>query len=264
MPDAPQSCPTCGIEVPEGAVRCPGCGRVFGEENRCPHCHAIAAVIERRGKTVCAACGKPRVGSVTLGGDTPRGATIPVSAAGQRAGTTAMLARARGRAQRGFGIASLTAGIVAAAIVAALLPGGAGIAMALLMGVVGVGVGAFAIRAGARNMESARKLDREAHHAEVMKLAAASGGVLTAAALAEKLRLPEEEADAILTSLVGDGSRVDVEVDDEGVVEYVFHALRKRPRVRVEVEDASEALEEEAEVLARRMEAKQAESGTDE
>lgn len=262
MSDAPRSCPTCGTEVPEGAARCPGCGRVFGEENRCPHCNAIAAVIERRGKTVCAACGKPRVGSVTLSGDAPRGSTIPVSAAGQRAGTDAMLARARGRTQRGFGIASLSAGIVAAALVAALTPGGIGLAMALLMGILGVGAGAFAIRAGARNMERARGLDRETYRAEVSKLAAASGGVLTAGQLAEKLRVSEEEADTILTALVGDGSTVDVEIDDEGGVQYVFHALRRRPQVRVEVED--DVTEEDEEVLPRRRDAKQAESGTDE
>ncbi len=261
MADLPRSCPTCGIEVPPGAARCPGCGRVFGEENRCPHCHAIAAVIERRGTTVCAACGKPRVGAVTLDGQTPRGSTVPVSPAGQRVGTDAMLARAKGRTQRALGIAGVTLGIAAAALVAMAIPGGAGLAMALLMGLIGVGGGGLAIRAGARQMERARGLDREAHRAAVMELAAASGGVLTAARLAEKLRRPEDEADAILTSLVGDGSAIDVDVDDEGVVSYVFKELR--PRVRVEVEPAEPDLDE-VEELPRRGEAKQAESGTDE
>lgn len=262
-PDAPTPCPTCGTEVPAGAPRCPGCGRVFGEENRCPHCHAIAAVIERCGTTVCAACGKPRVGAVTLSGDRPRGSVVPASHAGRRAGTTAMLARARGRSQRAAGVLLLASGIVAAALVAAVVPGGAGIALAVLAALIGVGAGGLAIRAGARNAERARGLDAEASRAAVEELARAKGGVLTADDLAAKLRLSVEDADAILTAQVGDGSAVDVEVDEEGVVRYVFHALRPRAaRVRVDAGEGEPAPEETE--PARRDEAKQAESGLDE
>src|SRR5512146_112197 len=60
MDGIPEKCPTCRTEIPEGAVRCPGCGRVFGEDNRCPHCNAIAAVRPVGGGFVCLACGKPR------------------------------------------------------------------------------------------------------------------------------------------------------------------------------------------------------------
>ncbi|MCZ7683272.1 MAG: hypothetical protein M5U28_32530 [Sandaracinaceae bacterium] len=99
MSDTPERCPTCGTSVPEGAPRCPGCGRVFGEANRCPHCHAVAAVIPRGGITVCAACGKPRAGAVVLGGG--RGSIVPASRAGRAESTSAMLRRGKGRAQRG-------------------------------------------------------------------------------------------------------------------------------------------------------------------
>ncbi len=261
-PDAPTPCPTCGTEVPPGAPRCPGCGRVFGEENRCPHCHAIAAVIERRGTTVCAACGKPRVGAVTLSGDRPRGSVVPASHAGKQAGTTAMLARARGRTQRAGGVFLLASGIIAAALVAAAIPGGAGIALAVLAALIGVGAGGLALRAGARSVERARSLDAEASRAAVEELARAKGGVLTAGELAQRLRLSVEDADAILTAQVGDGSSVDVEVDEEGVVRYVFHALRPRAaRVRV---DAAPDEAVEVPEPARRRGGKQAESGLDE
>src|SRR5688500_7024087 len=60
MNGVPDKCPTCSTKIPEGALRCPGCGRVFGEDNRCPHCNAIAAVKPRGDGFVCVACGKPR------------------------------------------------------------------------------------------------------------------------------------------------------------------------------------------------------------
>ncbi|MCB9593421.1 MAG: zinc ribbon domain-containing protein [Sandaracinaceae bacterium] len=255
MADAITHCPTCRTEIPAGAVRCPGCGRVFGEENRCPHCHAIAAVIERRGKTYCAACGKPRVGAVTLRGDKARGSIVPTSRAAREAGTAAMLTRARGRTQRAFGIFALAAGIAAAATVAALVPGGAGIGLALLVGLLGVGAGAFSIRSGARNMERARGIGDEVGREAVRDLAKKKGGVLSAAQTAEALGLSVEDADAVLTSLVGDGSEVDVEIDDQGGVAYVFHELRARgAQVRVETfePEVEEALEPEADARADR------------
>ncbi|MBX3270300.1 MAG: hypothetical protein KF729_08560 [Sandaracinaceae bacterium] len=259
MSDTPRSCPTCGTSVPPGAPRCPGCGRVFGEENRCPHCHAIAAVIERRGTTVCAACGKPRVGTVTLGGDRPSVVAVTKGAAGKRAGTDAMLSRARGRTQRGFGVLSLATGIVTAALLAMIVPGAAGVALAVIAGLFGVGVGALTIRAGARNMERARGLDARAERAAVEELARARGGALTAAEVAGALTMKEADADALLTSLVGDGSRVDVEVSDEGVVSYVFHDLRPRP-AQVRVESAEDEALEAAPAPARARRAKRADS----
>ena len=245
MASAPATCPTCGMGVPSGASRCPGCGRVFGEENRCPQCHAIAAVIERRGKTVCAACGKPRLGTVTLEGK--RTSKVPTSAAARESGTSAMLTRARGRTQRGLGIAALTAGIVAAAVAAALVSGSLGLGLAVALGVLLVGLGAFSIRAGAQNMEAARRLDSEAHHTTVRELARERGGVLSASGTAEVLGVSVEEADAILTSMVGDGSEVDLEVDDDGVVTYVFHAERSSAaKVRVETEPEADELAAES------------------
>jgi len=223
---------------------------VFGEQNRCPHCHAIAAVIERRGKTVCAACGKPRVGAVTLAGERPsRRGIVRATHEDRQTGTRAMLARARGRSQRGLGIVSLAAGIATAAAAAVLIPGTAGLVLALVAGVLGVGLGGLSVRAGARNMEAARALEGEADYSAIRDLAERRGGVLTAAETAEALGLEEAEADALLTSMVGDGSEVDVEVDADGLLTYEFHALRQASaQVRVEPVEEGEPEEVEAEV----------------
>lgn len=237
------------MRVPEGAPRCPGCGRVFGEKNRCPNCHAIAAVIARRGKTVCAACGKPRTGTVVLGGGGGIGSVLPASRTGREASTSAMLGRARGRTQRGFGIFALGTGILVAAIAMVLVPGVLGVGLAVAGGLLGVGAGALSIRAGAKNMEKARTDAARATEIAVYELAEEQGGRLTASVAATGLRITVDAADDLLTSLVGDGSRIDVDVDDEGVVRYVFREIAAAaPRVRVEpVEEAPEEVGEELE-----------------
>lgn len=233
MSDTPERCPTCGTSVPEGAPRCPGCGRVFGEANRCPHCHAVAAVIPRGGVTVCAACGKPRAGAVTLDG--VRGSVVPTSSAGRAASTSAMLRRGKGRAQRGLGVLLLAAGVLAAVLATATVPGAAGLALAIVAGAIGVGLGALTIRAGARSLREGEAHDRRARETAVLELAERRGGTLTASDVAKALGLALDEADALLTSMVGDGTSVGVDVDD-GVVRYVFRDLVPAPSARVRVE----------------------------
>lgn len=232
MASSPERCPTCATEVPDGATRCPGCGRVFGEDNRCPHCHAIAAVIMRGGKTICAACGKPRAGATILGDGNPRG------------GSGATVSRARGRAQRAFGVLALGGGIFAAVLAAMVIPGAAGIGLAVLGGALGVGIGALSIRSGAQSMEKARAEEERANRAAVLELAEELDGRVTATQAAQALRLSIEEADAVLTAMVGDGSRVDVDVDREGVVIFVFRELARAARVRVEPLEEDDTQEE--------------------
>ncbi len=248
MADTPERCPTCGTAVPDGAPRCPGCGRVFGEANRCPHCHAVAAVIPRGGITVCAACGKPRTGTVVLGGG-QSASIVPASHDGRAASTSAMLSRARGRVQRGFGILSLGAGVLTAVLAAALLPGALGIGLAVAAGLLGVGVGALSIRAGAKSMQGGDREELRARETAVIELAEQRGGALTATDVAKAFGMRLDDADALLTQMVGDGSRISVDVDDEGVVRYVFRELaRSAARVRVETEPELH----EIEVPARR------------
>lgn len=244
MADTPERCPTCSTAVPEGASRCPGCGRVFGEANRCPQCNAVAAVIARGGVTVCAACGKPRAGATVLGGGSAQ-SMMPASVAGRDASTTAMLSRGRGRAQRGFGVLALAGGVLMAALAAGVLPGAFGMVVAVLSALIGVGLGALSIRAGARNMERAEAESRRAREAAIFELAAKREGLLTAREVADAFHVSEEDADATLTRAIGDGSRVTLDVDDEGVVRYVFLEHRPRAAARVRV-DASAPDELEA------------------
>lgn len=239
-----ERCPTCRTPVPEGATRCPGCGRVFGEQNRCPHCNAVAAVIARGGRTVCAACGKPRAGDVVLG-----------PTAELRPETRAMIRRARARGQRALGVASITSGVLAALLVAALVSGGTGVMLAVLVALLGGALGALSIRAGARGLAAAQRDVARELERRVLDLAAKEGGELTATHTATALGVSVEDADAALTALVGDGSRVSVEVDDDGVLSYVFRELVPRPsRARVEIDDEVEA---EVPVAPRRAERKQ-------
>ncbi|HJL19118.1 MAG TPA: zinc ribbon domain-containing protein [Sandaracinaceae bacterium LLY-WYZ-13_1] len=252
MPDTPERCPTCNTAVPEGAVRCVACGRVFGEENRCPHCNAVAAVIQKRGKTVCAACGKPRTGTTVLGPDGPQ--AMLDDAAGRRRGTSASLVRASGRGQRAFGIAALGGGVLTAVLAAALLPWPLGLGLALAGGLLGVGVGALSLRAGAKTMTRADREEGRSREMAILELAEERGGRLTATDVAKELGLGLEEADRVMTGMVGDGTRVGVDVDADGVVHYVFREVTRPapPRVRVaeEAPGAEEADAEEAEVEA--------------
>ena len=249
MSSVPETCPTCSTDIPSSASKCPGCGRVFGEGNRCPHCHAIAAVRTHLGRTVCAACGKPRVGATDLAGQ-----PSSVGSHSQRsreASTDAMLMRARGRAQRGAGVFSLAGGIAAAVLLAIMVPGAMGLGLAAVGGALAVGLGAFSIRAGARSMGRARELTRDAEHTAVRDLAREHRGVLTAAQAADALGISEEAADDLLTSMIGDGSEVDLEVDNDGVVTYVFHRIqRAAPRVRVDESAGDERDDQGAEAEA--------------
>jgi hypothetical protein len=230
MAETPQTCPTCSTPVPDGAVRCPGCGRVFGEANRCPHCNAVAAVIRRGTTTVCAACGKPRAGTVVLGeGEMSHG-------------TRAMLSRARGTGFRGFGVLAIASGILGAALAAIAVSGVAGIAAAAVVGAIGVTVGALSLRAGARASRAARDERQKQLERELLVFAKKSRGRVIAAEAGKALGISEDEADAALTAMVGDGSKVDVDVDGEGVVAYVFRDIGSHPKVRVE-ENVEEELE---------------------
>jgi predicted amidophosphoribosyltransferase len=58
--EIPARCPVCSTEIPPGRNRCHGCGKVFGEDNRCPHCLAVAPVLRTGQGAICSACSKPR------------------------------------------------------------------------------------------------------------------------------------------------------------------------------------------------------------
>lgn len=65
---------------------------------------------------------------------------------------------------------------------------------------------------------------RRAQTLEIIQLAREQGGRLTVSTVAAHLRLPFDEAERALDSMV-DGRRVDLQVDAEGKVTYVFPEL---------------------------------------
>jgi hypothetical protein len=254
----PEKCPTCGTKILEGALRCPGCGRVFGEDNRCPHCHAIAAVKPRGEGYVCVACGKPRERlpfTTVLGEDDriSRASLVPGAAPAPGARTSGL---------RLFGVLGIGGGVLGAALATlALGVTPVGIAAAVVLALAGVAVGASALRRAAGRQEADAARDRRAMELRLTALAEKHGGDLTATTVAKALRITTEEADAALTRLA-DGTRVSLEVDEEiGLVHYVFHEVQAAlPKTRV-VEGAGEeageadeeAKEEKVEKKARRL-----------
>ena len=233
----PETCPTCATRVPPGATRCPGCGRVFGEDNRCPHCHAIAAVKPAGAGYACSACGKPRerrAGTTVLGEGEPRSSRISIVPETATGGV-------RSGGLRFLGTAFVGAGGASAALATLLFGTGVvGIAAALALGSIGILVGLRALRRARALDEEARTKERRALELRILSLAEKHGGELTATLVAKDLSVRPEEADRALTALV-DGSRVQLEVDEtDGSVHYVFReAKRAAPKVRVPAADAA-------------------------
>jgi hypothetical protein len=195
-------CPTCQFLVPEGAERCPQCGRVFGEANRCPHCHAVAAARPTASGYVCGACGKPR--ALQPGTTLTRGSIAPSAATPPRRRGLRFLA----------GMLLAAAVLGAAASTAVLGTGLLGIAVAVGIAMAGAG-------AGVRLLRRASTLDREVDEARVAaRMQAAKQlllerGPLTVPELAAKLGTSEPEADAIASRLAADDATgVSAEVDE--------------------------------------------------
>lgn len=260
MSGAPEVCPVCGTRIPQGASRCPGCSRVFGEVNRCPHCHAVAGVRARGNGYVCVACNKPREWkpgtSIIGGGGEPFGGSLEPATGTQ---IESAAGRGAGFALKAFGIFSIVAGVLSAGAVLAIFPfGAAAVVAAAAFGVTGAGVGGVSLLAGGKARTAAIARARRQGELAVLKLAEQHGGVLTVTDVATELRIASSDADALLTHMAADGSRVGVEISSDGVVLFRFLELIARgPKVRVAPTDELSARFEELE--AREAAAKPAE-----
>ena len=228
--DAPAVCPACGTSIPAASVQCPGCARVFGDDNHCPHCRAFAPVRSSNGKLVCTACGKPRekgpktVVIEELGGSgeelTARAGSLVFSVLGGLSIATAIAGGLVGVfAFRWIGV---FAGIIQLAMSAALARFGW---WAWQRGKSGGGALAMSTRA---NVEL-----------RVLALAEEHDGVLRVTDVMRAFKLTSAEAEKLLSGLV-DGSRVTLEVDSEGLMTYRFRELQKITPVRARVEVAEE------------------------
>lgn len=261
MSDAPTHCAVCSTAIPPGASRCIACGAVWGEDNRCPHCFAIAAVqATGDGRYACLACGRPRElkpGTTIVGGTGPLASPVETAPAPRRAVDAPVVApvvASPSIAQRGastglrlLGIFGIATGVLAATAAAIVIPGAGGIVVAAVLGSLGIGLGAWGIRAGSKTEEShASRVDTQLELA-ILQLAEKKEGLLTVTDVSRSLGIPAARADAALTAMA-DGSRVSAEITPDGLVRYVFRELRTLkghaadedgvvvPRVRVEAE----------------------------
>lgn len=230
----PEKCTACDTAIPPGRDRCPGCGKVYGEWNRCPSCHAIAAVHEaQRGRYVCAACGAPRTRH--------RGTPVDAHFADEL-WRRSLMTRAGSWALWPTGVAfvissALSFGvgqIVDATFAYASAFGG-------LLAVVGVSALFFARRLGRR----ALSLMAQARQEKVLVQVTRARAGLTAGEAAHALHMKPVHADAALTSLAKTG-RVDLDVDERGTVRYrvLTEEERRRRGLALEEEAEQRALEE--------------------
>ncbi len=241
----------CSAALVPGVDRCVACGAVWGEDNRCPHCHALAAVRPDAGGYVCVACSKPREkkpGTTVLSGGPGAAGIVP-------GGDRVVLARGASVGLRLVGVVSIAGGLLLAAGVVALFGTGAGgLLAAAAIGGLGVGLGALALRGGSRASRGADATQAAAREQLVFDLAAKKDGVLTVTDLVRELGMSSADADATLTNLA-DGSRVSAEITTDGRVQYEFRELRSvggvlpvRARVQdleaVELEEAMAEVEE--------------------
>src|SRR5687768_171458 len=157
----------------------------------------------------------------------------------------AMAARAGGGGLRIFGAMLIGGGVLAAAAMAVLFPGAIGIALAILAGGFGVGLGALALKGGAKAGAHADRTQRTDRELKILELAEKSNGDLTATEVARAMKLSLEQADAALTAMA-DGARVNVEIDENGIVHYVFRELRAGPSPSAKMRVATEELERDA------------------
>ncbi|HEY8943671.1 MAG TPA: hypothetical protein VIM73_05385 [Polyangiaceae bacterium] len=186
----------------------------------CPHCRQRAPIVLRGIEPRCTACGGRRqpFGSqtLTLAGKPSRIGGTVASAAGWIA---------------------LVGGLSAALFFGVLLhtvwPGTLiGWAFAVPTAVISLIVGLLLIRGGRRWQKQGIDAERSVKLDAVRALAAHRGGSLTSEQVSEALQVSDEEGDALLTELAKDPKLgVSIDVDDDGVIHYLFGVPERRWRI---------------------------------
>ncbi|MFO0693040.1 MAG: zinc ribbon domain-containing protein [Polyangiales bacterium] len=248
---APSNCTACGTAIPAGSFRCPGCGRVFGDDNRCPSCQAIAAVAPSGNGFVCVACRAPRE---RLPG------TVVVPDSGLSGLPAKHLPSVKSAAATGtawgfrvLGFLSVTAGAISAIATVLLGHGPLALGLAATIGFFGLTAGGLFFAFGERLAGQGRQQAAAGLELRILALAEKHQGELYATDVARAFGISSATAEAELGKLA-DGSRVVAEVTPDGLVKYCFRELAARaPAARVRV--APPAEEAAVEVEARRDEA---------
>ncbi len=224
-------CSVCNETVSETTGRCEGCGAVYGEVHRCPHCRSIADVEASDAlRFRCKICGGPRVvvDDPSIKREFGENAALDLARQAHTRRTAWQLGSA---VVAGFGVVAL---LVALATLAVVSPGLGLTILTLLM----VAAPFVFATLGFRKAKSATKerdtaLDRA--WTRVAKEIASAQPDLTAKQLSKLMRIDEAHAELVLAQLsVDDFVRARVEAPPE-------------PRQRV-TDDASEAEVEAAEV----------------
>jgi 4-amino-4-deoxy-L-arabinose transferase-like glycosyltransferase len=192
----------------------------------CPHCLQDAPTIVRGVRAYCTVCGAPR----SL-------ATAPeaVNVVGQpgQVGGAVVTVLGGGALAIGLLVALVLAGLSSLIFppMTAVVVGGLVLLITLLV--------AVPLLLGGRNLrKTGDERARVARERAVFALAAQKRGVVTARDVARAVSIPEEEADALLTSLAKrpDGG-VSLEVGDDGSLWYRFADLMPSTSERVRIAD---------------------------
>jgi hypothetical protein len=231
-----RACPACGAEA-FSLGACSRCGYSSGEENRCPHCNAVARVDGSGAQAVCAVCGGPR---------------IPGGYGGRKA--IAALREQQGHigAARLASFATMVQGIFATfvTLIGLAVHPQSLLAKGIVFAVAVVPL-LLALRSRARaTAERARAKDageRAWQHAAEDAASRGADGI-TVPVLAETLGIDAKEADRLLTSLaVHERTRVDV--GDDAEVRYSVapeHQLLASAESELESELADEPRDQAA------------------
>jgi hypothetical protein len=195
-------------------------------------------------RAFCTACGAPR----SLLDDTP------VNVAGKPA-------RIGGSVASVLGWVTLIGGLLLAFTVGALLqavlaPTIVGYVLGSFLGGLALLFGGLFLLGGRALRKTGTETEQGAHELAVFALARRKGGSVTPAELARAIRIPEAEADALLTTMCkrGDG-KISLEVDDDGTLRYfvqetpgrrIATPMNAAPKMRVPHGAAAAPEEEEA------------------
>jgi hypothetical protein len=243
----PERCSTCETAIPSGRTRCPGCGRVFGEDNRCVHCHAIAPARRSPVGLVCLACGGAR---------DERPNSVIVASTHSRHGRAHL--RLIALALRLGGIALVAGGVLGAAVLSTWLDGIRAFILGALLGGASVAAGAALLRTAFRLRAEASDEVRAAREQAVLELARAGDGTVTVTEVARHFGETFEASEKFLVSLV-DENRVALDIQDDGVLLYRFREVQSHgavPRLRIGAELRAESEEVQVDVPQSKREAR--------
>jgi hypothetical protein len=188
-------CRVCEERLPEGSLRCVGCGAVYGEKNRCPSCRAVAAAEPSVGLGRCRVCGHPRF--CVQDAETVRThRELPLLRRAERARRRAAALASGALGGAALGVLMLLLDRLSLAVSAE-----SGFSWGLLLALFPLAASLpFAERARAARAEQRRLLD-QARLVVAADVIASHGGPLEARDLAQRLALEAAQAELLVAQL---------------------------------------------------------------